>query len=140
MRHINFFLEAQNGGLWAGAKKFILKKHINCDPGRRVLRGRGLKVPHRVLFERFWAIASECPKKCFLSAFWRFLGLENAKKHSKNGALRGNCPKSLKKHSVGHFQRSCKWRPGSKVYVLFPSLNLVLAGTDLVNPNSLILI
>ena len=34
-------------------------------------RGRGLKVPHGVLFERFWAIASECPKECFLSVFWR---------------------------------------------------------------------
>ena len=34
-------------------------------------------------------------------------------------ALRGRCPKLLKKHSVGHFQarapeHSCKWRPGSQ--------------------------
>ena len=45
--------------------------------------------------------------------------------HPKNtqkalfGALRGRCPKLLKKHSVGHFQarapeQSCKWRPGSQ--------------------------
>ena len=49
------------------------------------------------------------------------LGAKNAKEHSKAlfGALRGKCPKSLEKHSVGHFQarapeHSCKWRPGSQ--------------------------
>ena len=28
MKHINFFLGAQNGGFWAGAKKFMLKKFM----------------------------------------------------------------------------------------------------------------
>ena len=41
-------------------------------------------MPPGVLFGQFWAPASECPKECFLSAFWRFLGLKNAKKHSKS--------------------------------------------------------
>ena len=35
-----------------------------------------------VLFERFWAPGSECPK--FLSAFWRSWGRKSAKKHSKS--------------------------------------------------------
>ena len=53
-------------------------------PFTGVLRGPGLKVPHGVLFEQFWAPASECPRECFLSVFWRFFGPKNAKKHSKN--------------------------------------------------------
>ena len=60
----------------------------SLPPFTGVLRGLGLKVPHGVLFEQFWA-------------------------------LRGRCPKLLKKHSVGHFQaqapkHSCKWRQGSQ--------------------------
>ena len=41
-------------------------------PFTGVLRGPGWKVPPGVLFECFWAPASECPKECFLSACWRF--------------------------------------------------------------------
>ena len=93
-------------------------------PFTGVLRGPGLKVPHGVLFEQFWAPASECPKECFLSAFWPvFWALKVPKSTQKAlfGALRGRCPKLLKKHSVGHFQarapeHSCKWRPGSQHY------------------------
>ena len=33
-------------------------------PFTGVLRGPGQKVPHGVLFECFWAPASECPKEC----------------------------------------------------------------------------
>ena len=49
--------------------------------------------------EKFWAPASECPKECFLSAFWRFLGLKMTKSTQKAlfGALRGRCPKLPKK-------------------------------------------
>ena len=75
-------------------------------PFTGVLRGPGLKVPHGVLFERFWSPASECPKECFLSAFWHFLAPKTAKNTRKAlfGALRGRWPKLLKKHSMGHFQ------------------------------------
>ena len=41
-------------------------------PFTGVLWGLGLKVPHRVLFEQFWAPASEYPKsafECFLAFF-----------------------------------------------------------------------
>ena len=97
-------------------------------PFTGVLRGPGLKVPHGVLFGQFWAPASDCPKECFLSAFWPFLGIKTPKSTQKAlfGALRGRCPKVLKKHSAphcdsaGHFQARalkallCKWRPGSQ--------------------------
>ena len=87
-------------------------------PFTGVPRTPGLKVPNGVFFEWFWAIASECPKKCFLSVFWPFWALKALKK-TLLGALRGNRAKSLKKHSVGHFQargprHSCKWRLGSQ--------------------------
>ena len=78
-------------------------------PFTGVVRGPGRKVPHGVLFECFWAPGSECPKKCFLSAFWHFLAQKSAKKH-------------LKKHSLGHSEpgaqkhsKSTPWgtfRPG----------------------------
>ena len=52
---------------------------------RSAFRARAGEVPPPgVLFGQFWAPASECPKECFLSAFWRFLGPKNAKKHSKS--------------------------------------------------------
>ena len=41
-------------------------------PFTGVLRGPGRKVPPGVFFQCFWAPGSECPKECFLSAFWRF--------------------------------------------------------------------
>ena len=63
-------------------------------------------------FERFWAIASECPKECFLSAFGPFLRPKSTQQ-ALFGALRGNCPKSLKKHSVGHFQARVPGTPVS---------------------------
>ena len=56
-------------------------------PCTGVLSGPGRKVPHRVLFEWFWAPASECPKESPKALF---------------GALRRRCPKALKKHFVGH--------------------------------------
>ena len=82
----------------------------------RNVPGPGLKVPHGVLFEQFWAPASECPKECSC-AFWGFWGPKSTRK-ALFGALRGRCPKLLKRHSMGHFQarapqHSCKWRPGS---------------------------
>ena len=92
----------------------------SLPPFTGVPRGPGLKVPHGVLFGQFWAPASKCPKECFLSGFWHFWAQETPKSTQKAlfGALRGRCPKSLKKHSVGHFQargHSCKWRQGSQV-------------------------
>ena len=59
----------------------------NCDPGRHLQEcfwGPGLKVPFGVLFGQFWAPASECPKECFLSVFWHFLGLKLPKSTQKN--------------------------------------------------------
>ena len=53
-------------------------------PFTGVLRGPGRKVPSRVLFQCFWAPGSECPKECFLSAFWRFLGPAGAPKYWKS--------------------------------------------------------
>ena len=60
-------------------------------------------MPPGVLFGQFWAPASECPKECFLSAFWRFWSLKTPKSTQKAvfGALRGRCPKLPKKHSGG---------------------------------------
>ena len=57
---------------------------LGCDPGRHLQECSGPRAGKcpAVLFECFWAIASECPKECFLRVFWR-LGLNNAKKHSK---------------------------------------------------------
>ena len=77
-------------------------------------RGLGQKVPHRVLFECFWAPGSECPKECFSRAFGHFWGSKSTKSF---GALHARCPKPLKKHSVGHFParapgHSCEWWPG----------------------------
>ena len=60
-----------------------------------VLRGPGLRVPHGVLFEQFWALASECPKECFSSAF-----LAKAPKSTRKalfGTLQGKCPKIAQK-------------------------------------------
>ena len=95
-----------------------IAKHRSRPPFTGVLRGLGLKVPHGVLFEQFWAPASECPKECFLSAFWRCLAPKtpNSTQKALFAALQGSFPKLLKKHSVGHFQarapeHSCKWRP-----------------------------
>ena len=85
-----------------------------------------------------WVIGapgSECPTKCFLSAFWnsRFLGPKVPKNTRKAlfGALRARCPKSLKKHSVGHFQargpgHSCKWRLGSQLFLTKKTVPLTL--------------
>ena len=98
-----------------------LKKQRDSLYRRGVLRGPGWKVPHGVLFERFWAPASECPQECFSSALWPFSAPKTPKNTQKAlfGALRGRCPKSLKKHSVGHFparapEHSCKRQPGSQ--------------------------
>ena len=79
-----------------------------------MLRGSGWKVPPGVLFECFGEPGSECPKECFLSAFWRFWGQK-----ALFGALGGRCPKTLKKHSGGALsarapEHSCKWRLGSQ--------------------------
>ena len=52
----------------------------------RSAQGPGRKVPPGVLFQCFWAPGSKCPfLSAFVSAFWRFWGLKNAKKHSKRG-------------------------------------------------------
>ena len=61
-------------------------------PFAGVLRAPGQKVPHEVLFECFWAPASECPKECFSSAFGTF----GAKKRQE----------ALKKHSLGKSEAS----------------------------------
>ena len=58
-------------------------------PFTGVLRGPGLKVPHGVLFEQFWAPGSKCPKECFLSAFWRFWGQKMPKNTQKALTLWG---------------------------------------------------
>ena len=58
-------------------------------PFTGVLRGPGLKVPHRVLFEQFWAPASECPKECFLSAFWPLWDTQRQVPKIAQKALRG---------------------------------------------------
>ena len=89
-------------------------------PFTGVLRAPGRKVPPGVLFERFWAPGSECPKECFLSAFWHFWGSKSAKKHSKSTlwGTRSQVPKNTQKALRGTFrpgppEHSCKWRPGS---------------------------
>ena len=51
----------------------VEKKPLICDPGRHLRECSGAKCPYGVLFECCWAAASECPKECFLSVFWRFL-------------------------------------------------------------------
>ena len=64
------FLAAQHG-----IQTMTWKDTKYCDPGRHLQEcfyGPGLKVPPGVLFGQFWALASECPKECFLSAFWHF--------------------------------------------------------------------
>ena len=88
---------------------------------RGVLRGPGRKVLPEVLFERFWAPGSECPKECFLSAFCHFWGSTRARSTQKTlfGALGAKCPKELKKHCGEHFpartpEHSRKWWPGSQ--------------------------
>ena len=48
----------------------------------RSAQGPGPESPHGVLFECCWAPGSECPKECFLRAFWHFWGSRSAKKHS----------------------------------------------------------
>ena len=60
--------------------------------------------PHGVLFEQFWAPASECPEECFLALLRR-------KKHQK----------ALKKHSLGAGAQNCRkstlwstFRPGPR--------------------------
>ena len=53
-------------------------------PFTGVLQAPGPESDPGVLFERFWAPGSECPKECSLSAFWRFWGSKSAKKHSKS--------------------------------------------------------
>ena len=65
--------------------------NLICFGFTGVLRGPGLKVPHGVLFEQFWAPASECPKECFLSAFWPFWAQKKPKSTQK--ALAQNCSK-----------------------------------------------
>ena len=77
----------------------------SLPPFTGVLQGPGLKVPHGVFFR-----PKKTPKSTQKALF---------------GALRGRCPKLLKKHSVGHFQvraleHSCKWRKGSQILPLFP--------------------
>ena len=56
----------------------------SLPPFAGVPRDLGLKVPHGVLSEQFWAPASKCPKECFSSGFWRFLAPKSAKNHSKS--------------------------------------------------------
>ena len=50
----------------------LLRKLRSQPPFTGVPRGPGRKVPHGVFFDWFWAPGSECPKECFLSAFWWF--------------------------------------------------------------------
>ena len=85
-------------------EKLVLRSR---PPFTGVLRGPGLKVPHGVFFEQFWAPASECPKECFLSAFWRVLGSKSTQK-ALFGALRGRCPNCSKNTPWGTF------RPGPR--------------------------
>ena len=94
-------------------------------PFTGVLRGPGLKVPHGVLFEQFWAPASECPKECFFECFWAFFGPKK-------------CQKALRKHSLGHSEagaqicsNSTPWgtfRPGLGVFS--PHLQREIAETN----------
>ena len=53
--------------LRCGIASEALRRNMPLSTG--VLRGPSRKVPHGVLFECFWAPASECPKECSLSAF-----------------------------------------------------------------------
>ena len=79
------------------------------------------KCPPECLLSVFGHLAPSAPKSVFLSVFWRFWGLNNAIKHSKAifGVFGARCPKTLGKHSGGHFparapEHSCKWRLGSQ--------------------------
>ena len=83
----------ESEGLAVSPKKALCTKTRYCKslaiftipvPFTGVLRGPGRKVPHGVLFECFWAPAGSDPTECFLSDFWHFWGLKNAKKHSKS--------------------------------------------------------
>ena len=64
-----------------------------------------IAIPAAIYRSAFRARAGKCFPECFLSAFWRFLGLKMPKGTQKAlfGALRGRCPKLPKKHSGGHF-------------------------------------
>ena len=41
--------------------------------------GLGRKLPQKVLFERFWAPGSECPRECVFFVFSVFLALQGSK-------------------------------------------------------------
>ena len=76
-----------------------------CDPGRHLPECSGAR-------------AGKCPPpECFLSVFGH---LAPSASKSTLGALGARCPKSLTKHSGGHFparapEHSRKWRPGSQL-------------------------
>ena len=89
-------------------------------PCTGVPRGPGRKVLHGVLFECFWAPASECNTECFLSALWRFLSPKT-------------CQKALKKHSLGHSEPSAQKHSKSTPWSTFrpgPLGTLVNGGRD----------
>ena len=90
-----------------------------CGATRGHTRGaiRGPTRGSRFAFACSVRRPSECPKECFLSAFWRFLSPESTKKHPKNTPwnTRSQVPKIAQKTLRGHFPvrapwHSCKWR------------------------------
>ena len=80
--------------------------------------GTWLRVPQRVLFECFLAFFSpQNAQNTHTHKKKKPTHTHTPKKNTHFGALGARCPKTLKKHSGGHFparapEHSCKWRLG----------------------------
>ena len=96
-------------------------------PFTGVLRGPGPESAPGVLFECFLGTWLRVPQRvlfeCFLALFFAPKTPKSTRK-ALFGALGARCPKTLKKHSGGHFrarapEHSCKWRLGFQFFTSF---------------------